>query len=157
MKTQKKSSFVGLLVLMLLSASCNENFLEKNPLDTISSESFWNNEAEMNMALTGVYASLRNDFLGWQRPYLECLSDNAFAHWGYFNIPAMTTGNISAATGGAVSKLYNGSYSGIARCNFFMDNVEKATSVNEGRKNIAKGEVRFLRALMYFDLVNAFG
>ena len=157
MKIKHSFKILGTVLSLMGVVSCSESFLDKNPLNAISSQTFWNTEAEVDMAVTGVYARLRNDFLSWQRPYLDCLSDNAFAHWGYFNMPAMTLGDVSANTGGAISKLYNASYNGIASCNFFMANVDKASAVSEAKRNVAKGEVRFLRALMYFDLVTSFG
>jgi hypothetical protein len=157
MKIKNTFKIIGIVLPMLGTLSCNEGFLDKNPLNAISSQTFWNSEGEVDMAVAGVYARLRNDFLSWQRPYLDCLTDNAFAHWGYFNMPAMTLGDVSANTGGAISKLYNASYVGIASCNFFMGNVDKASTVSEAKKNVVKGEVRFLRSLMYFDLVTSFG
>lgn len=142
---------------LLISGSCNKDFLEKNPLDQISGGTFWKTESDLNMALGGCYSRLRNGFLGWNRAYLDCLSDNAFANWNYFNMPAMTLGAVSSTTGGAITSLYNNSYLGISSCNYFLDNVDKVTTVDEAKRNQMKAEARFLRALMYFDLVNSFG
>ena len=145
------------VVVLVFASSCDKNFLDKNPLYAVSSQTFWKTEADVEMALTGVYARLRSDFLGWQRPYLDCLTDNAFAHWGYFNMPAMTLGDVNPNTGGAISKFYNASYAGISSCNYFLGNVDQVTAISDAKRSEYKGEVRFLRALMYFDLVNAFG
>jgi hypothetical protein len=44
-------------MLSMLSVSCSD-FLDKNPLDQITSETFWQSEQEASMALTGVYSRL---------------------------------------------------------------------------------------------------
>ena len=142
--------------LMLISFSCNEDFLDKNPLDQISSESFWKSETDVQMAVAGVYNRLKDDFFGYRRPWLDALSDNAFAEWGYFNIATMMLGNVNPTAGGAIDMFYNGSYRGIASCNYFMGNIDQAP-ISDESKNKYKGEVQFIRALMYFDLVQAFG
>lgn len=157
MRIKSFKIIAGLILAILVSSSCNKSFLDRNPLNAISSQTFWKTESDVEMALTGVYARLRSDFFGWQRPYMDCLTDNAFAHWGYFNMPAMTLGNVSPNTGGAISKFYDASYRGISSCNFFLGSIDNVTAITEAKKSVFKGEIRFLRALMYFDLVNAFG
>ncbi|MEG3656761.1 RagB/SusD family nutrient uptake outer membrane protein [Arenibacter palladensis] len=141
---------------MLVSLSCDKDFLDKNPLDQISNETFWNSDEDVQMALTGVYNRLKDDFYGYRRPWLDCLTDNAYAEWNYFNIPTMTLGNYTPNSGGAISMLYDGSYRGISSCNYFMMSIDNAP-ISEDDKQKYKGEVRFIRALMYFDLVQSFG
>ncbi|MEX2232379.1 MAG: RagB/SusD family nutrient uptake outer membrane protein [Cyclobacteriaceae bacterium] len=144
------------LTTIVICISCQKDFLDKNPLDQISSQTFWKTEGDVNMALAGCYRRLQADFLGYRRVWTDCLSDNAFAHWGYYGIASMTLGVISPSSGGAVNASYYPPYRGIASCNFFLANVEKA-QISDEKKALAKAEVRFLRALMYFDLVNFFG
>ncbi|MGF7216284.1 hypothetical protein GGR92_002449 [Spirosoma lacussanchae] len=146
---------VGLIgVALLLLGGCQEDFLEKNPLDSISSQTFWKTEADVNMALTGVYSRLRGGFFGYRRPWLDCYSDNAYDRFNAYNFQNLTLGIVNNTN--VSSAFYNVPYQGIASCNYFLDNVDKAP-ISEARKNIVKGEVRFLRALFYYDLVTAFG
>ena len=44
-------------MLALFAVSCDD-YLDKNPLDQISSQTFWNSQADAEMALTGIYARL---------------------------------------------------------------------------------------------------
>src|SRR5690606_37739376 len=46
--------FIGMQLALF---SC-EDLLDKNPLDQISNEVFWQSEKEVDMALTGVYSRL---------------------------------------------------------------------------------------------------
>ena len=68
----------------------------------------------------------------------------------------MTTGSITPALGGALGNMYSSPYRAISSCNYFLDNVDKAP-VGDAQKNVYKAEVRFIRALCYFDLVQGFG
>lgn len=157
MKLHKLISNSWIAVFMLLLSACSKDFLNKNPLDQISSETFWKSEADVQMAVTGCYARLKGSFLDYQRGYLEGLSDNGFVHWGLYGIENMTLGNISAASGGVKNDIYSSSYRGISQCNFFLGNIDKATTVAPAVISKAMAEVKFLRALFYFDLATCFG
>src|SRR5690606_39583902 len=70
------------------------------------------------------------------------------------NLGSMTIGAISPGLGGVMDNLYSTPYKLIASANYFLDNVDKA-SLPEETVNVYKAEVRFLRALAYFDLVQS--
>jgi hypothetical protein len=145
-------------VLMLILSSC-EDFLERNPLDKLSTQTFWSSEDDVETALAGVYSRLHENFLGYERVYLDGLSDNAWSDPGngnQSNMANMTTGSISAGLGGAMENMYSSPYRAISSCNYFLENVDKSP-VEEEDLNIYKAEVRFIRALCYFDLVQLFG
>ncbi len=144
--------------ILLLLGSCNNDFLERNPLDSVSSQIFWNSEEDVRSGLAGVYSRLQQNFLGYERVYLDGLSDNAFAwdNTNQANLALMTTGGINPTMGGALPNIYNTPFRAISSCNYFLDNVDKAP-ISETDRNRYKAEVRFIRALCYFDLVQAYG
>ncbi len=143
-----------MIVLSLLS--CNDSLLDRHPLDQIASGNFWQTEDDVKMALAGCYGQLQSDFLSYRRIWLDCLSDNAYARSPYFNMQQMILGTTSPTSGGAVTMAYNTPYKGIANCNYFLENIDRVP-MDPAKIEIYKGEVRFLRALMYFDLVDFFG
>lgn len=156
MKT--KYSILSLLIIFI-SSSCEKDFLDKNPLDTVSNEIFWQTAEEVDIALAGVYSKLQENFLGYERVYFDGISDNAFLDPGNSNqnnLSNMATGSISASLGGAIPNMYNTPYKVIVACNYFLDNVDRAP-VSEEVATRYKAEVRFIRALSYFDLVQLFG
>ena len=159
MKSLNKITLYFSLGATLFATSCQQDFLDKNPLNAVSTETFWMSEADVNTALAGVYSRLQQNFLGYERVYLDGLSDNAFLDPGntnQSNFHAMTIGSISPGLGGAMVNMYTSPYRAISSCNFFLDNVDKAP-ISETRKNVVKAEVRFIRALAYFELVQNFG
>ena len=150
---------------ILLGASCKKGYLDRNPLDLPSSSVFWTSDADVQTAIAGVYSRLQTsvsgqgNFLGYERVYLDGLSDNAYLDPGNSNLPnmtALTTGSITAGSGGPLVSMYAPMYRAIVSCNYFLDNVDKAP-VADAAKNKYKAEVRFIRSLAYFDLVRSFG
>jgi hypothetical protein len=148
-------------VLMIAITSCKKNFLDRDPLKDPTAATFWTSESDVKSALAGVYTRLQNDFFGYQRIYYEGLTDNAYVDPGYTfitNITSMATGAINPglSTGSALGLMYSTPYRIISSCNYFLDNVDKAP-ILEADKSRYKGEVRFIRAMAYFDLVRNFG
>ena len=53
---------LGVVVLAtLISFSCNDDFLDRQPLDEISNDSFWNTESDLAVYNNGLYHEARND------------------------------------------------------------------------------------------------
>ena len=156
-----KYKHVGLMLLLLLLLSSCEDFLDKNPTYVLSSEAFWKTEADAKMALAGCYDALY--FLppggAWSQPYLDCLSDNAYAQWASYqwNMGTIVTGDLTPTTSQFSPNIYKYCYKGIAVFNFFLDNIGKVESIDSSTKNEYIGQVKFLRALFYFHLVEFYG
>jgi hypothetical protein len=142
-------------ILIGVSPSCKKDFLDKNPLDALSSQTFWKSDIDVQQALTGVYSKLQKGFYSDSKVFLDAYSDNAYDRFSYFGFDNATMGimNSSSVSG---ANFYNTPYSGIAACNFFLDNVGKAPIAASALAGYT-AEVRFLRAMYYFDLVQAFG
>ncbi|HEY6505348.1 MAG TPA: RagB/SusD family nutrient uptake outer membrane protein [Chitinophagaceae bacterium] len=155
-----KNKIVTFICICLVAGvtSCKKNFLDKAPLDSVSTQIFWASETDVQSALAGVYTRLQQNFLGYERIYLDGLSDNAYldGNTNQPNMLLMTTGGISPTLGGALANMYSSPYRAISSCNFFLDNVDKAP-LTDAKKNLYKAEVRFIRALCYFDLVQSYG
>jgi len=137
-------------VFSLLFAACSD-FLDKNPLDQISSESFWQSEEEADMALAGVYSRLHCWTFCHKDGSFDVMAGDA---WG--TVLALSQGDIEPQSGGMVNTIYSDCYKGISSCNFFLDNIGN-TPIDATKLNIFKGEVLFLRALFYFTLTQHYG
>lgn len=147
-----KIFFTGILAIYLVSCS---DFLDKNPLDQISSEAFWSNEKEADMALTGVYSRLLVYTFNHKDAEFDIMAGDVCGNQGHAIIN-IAQGNIEATSGGIVSNIFSNCYAGISSCNFFLDNIEK-TPVTAEKLNRYKGEASFLRALFYFTLSEHYG
>ena len=139
--------------LLMAVTSC-DSLLDKQPLDQLASETFWKTESDVEMALTACYSMFNNELFSWDITSLDGLSDDLYTV--RYDIPALSSGIIESTSGGAVKDIWNYSYKGIAKCNFFLDGIE-AVEMDAAKKDAYKAEARFLRAYFYFYLVEFYG
>lgn len=153
-----KLKHIIIVVGVLSITACKKDFLDRNPLNSISTDTFWTSETDVQTAVTGVYSRLQQNYLGYERIYMDALTDNAFPYQNsnQLNLLEMTTGSISPGLGGAIPNMYSSPYRLITSCNYFLDNVGRAP-MSDAKKDAARAEIRFLRAFAYFDLVQGFG
>lgn len=158
-----KKIFSILIAASLATTSCSD-FLDKFPLDQISTESYYTSEEQVNTALTACYRRLM--YTGWDgnvdhslavlsgNCIFDCFADNGYIKWGFLGI---TSGNLTAAND-AVYGMYQYPYEGIAVANDFIANVEsKGSFLSESKRNQYIAEAKFIRAYLYFGLANLYG
>lgn len=142
-------------VITGMAPSCTKTFLNKEPEDQISTAIFYKSAADAAQGLTGVYNLLTYGYNGYQKVYLDDLTDNAYSNFDRNNERDLAEGNY-AATQGIVNTVWQSNYQGIAQCNLYIANVTPI-AMDSTTKNEYLAEVRFLRAFFYFNLVNRYG
>lgn len=146
---------LSLLVLTLGVAGCGESFVNLTPPNVVAVDKFYQTQSDLQSALTGLYGTLRSryDFF-WV--YSEVPSDNTTN----FAESEVATGEFDKLTyrpvTDRVTDAWNGHYQTIANANIL---IEKAPSVtmDAALKTRYIAEAKFIRALMYFNLVRLFG
>ncbi|MGM9475016.1 RagB/SusD family nutrient uptake outer membrane protein [Pedobacter sp. GSP4] len=154
MKTKYNSIALIMLMGVGILTSCKKDFLDKEPTSKIANETFWKTSSDVQLALAGVYRRLQEGFFGHSKLWLDTYSDNAWDRYSYQGFDALTQGIVNSTN--VTSTFYDTPYQGIAGCNFFLDNIDRAP-ISDAEKNGYKAEVKFIRAMFYFDLVQAFG
>jgi hypothetical protein len=150
-------------ILILLSAfilpSCKEGFLDLAPISDTNSVNFYRNADDMLNAVNAAYASLQFGGLYNSALYAigEGMSDNteildAQSGIDISQIDAFTTLSNNAI----VSSTWNDHYRGILACNTVIERIGGVT-MDQALKDRFEGEVKFLRGMMYFNLVRIFG
>lgn len=145
--------------------SCSENFLDVDPMTNVLESNFYKNIADAEMALVGCYDGYqRTSSNGNMSFYVtsEVLSDNTFGATGNTDgraYQALDRFDISQSP--SDNNIFNGTwadyYAGIFRCNTLLLKMEGIDFTSQpDAKNRITGEAKFLRALMYFDLVRLF-
>ena len=67
-------------------------------------------------------------------------------------------GGIGPSTGGAASQFWMDCYNGVAKCNYFLDNIDRAKSfLTDANYNKYKGEALFNRSFFYNELIQFYG
>lgn len=147
--------FIYFTLALTLSA-CEGDFLERNPLDQVSSQTFWNDESDAYLGLIGVYSRLQLNYYGYNRYLLDFITDNGFQKDNEGNASDISQGNIYPTTGGLISTMYSGGYKGVSACNIFLENIENV-EMDADAKNQYIAEVKFIRAWFYFNLQQFYG
>ncbi len=144
------------IISILLFWSCSD-FLETVPQDSPSDKTFLANETEVEMAVIGCYTDLWTDWEGM--PFFlafEELSDNGWDR-NTNDVQKLSQGANDAKSSFAQT-VWKTCYSGIARCNYLINNISKVEGVvSADVLTQAKAEVQFLRAYYYTYLVDLYG
>ncbi|MDO4229435.1 MAG: RagB/SusD family nutrient uptake outer membrane protein [Capnocytophaga sp.] len=122
--------------------------LDKEPQDKISSNTFWQSENDVNLALMGCYAHIGGSVYD---AYKDGYADNSYCQYSWESVaPVVSAGDISENTD------FGYNFVGLRRFNYFLDNVDNAP-ISDATKAQVKAEVRTLRAWYYFNMASRFG
>jgi hypothetical protein len=155
-----KKLIITLFSLSFL-VSCSSDLLDVNPEAQKVSSQFYTNSAEIEQGITSVYGSLQ--YTGQYQLGMPALgelpSDNT-----YDEVPAndaFTYGELDFFTiqpnNTLIANTWKDNYIGIQQANIILTRIDKIPDMTDALKNTRIGEMKFLRALMYFNLVRTFG
>lgn len=118
--------FLVTIAAAFMVSGCSKSFLDKKPDDRITTENFWADESDANLALYGVYNVLHEDFVYGYGGGFDACTPNAYqwAHWEGME-QQVGNGTISANDGGIVSGRWQKCYTGINRANTFLKTLIK--------------------------------
>ena len=141
-----------LFLLAFLSYGCN-SILDKTPLDEIGDDAFWADPILVDYYVNNLYSIIYLD----TRLEQENRTDNsvsaqrdkfrASTYLFNYNLVSATDPN---------DNIWNDHYEKIRKCNRFLERIGES-SIEEDEKNVLTGQVHFLRAMFYFDLVKRYG
>ena len=154
-----RNKIVSIFALVVLLSSCSSDFLNRFPLDSPSSSTFFSNETELVLALNSAYRSLY-----WisshNVPYIMWLDGSTDITWtrgNYVNMLDLQGGQVTTETN-LFYDTWNFYYNSIMRCNNILENMYRAQDVvSEEFYNRIEAEARFLRAWNYGFLVSLYG
>ena len=154
---KRKLVLLGLLTVALIPISCNEDFLETQPLDSISADATWADGALSQAFVFNVYSSL--GYGGFEEEGLASLTDEAmFTHSGR-GINVINEGSLSPAGTGNVNIIpqWNELYLAVRKANIAIQELPNATFEDQSLKDRLLGESHFLRAYYYHQLMRYYG
>tara|TARA_B110000027_G_scaffold95124_1_gene100400 strand:+ start:5778 stop:7403 length:1626 start_codon:yes stop_codon:yes gene_type:complete len=150
-----------IMVIPFILTACSEDFLDKQPEDSITSGNFYETQDQLEQALNGAYVMVRDTKAGGYA-MAEMRSDNThyynnlFCDGGQEGSPLHVDSFIDISLAPNVAEMWIASYIGIARANVVIDNIS-AVDMTQQDADLIEGQAKFLRALFYFDLVRYFG
>lgn len=151
---------IGLTVICMASVSCSKDFLNRTDPTRINADLFFKNQVQVDQAVAGIYGQLQG-ITNSSYIFKEMMSDNTTfdlnpldrggaAGWEAFEFSTVNSGN------GEISNLWNLYYSAMYNVNNTIGKLP-ASTITDASKKLEEGELKFLRALLYFDLVRYFG
>lgn len=148
-----------LLISLLATTSCKE-FLQEDPASLMVDNSFYKTEADADAAIVAVYDGLNDQSSIFYRGiYLlaELPTDNAECGQGVANANIFALKNFTyGPVNDRIYVLYTAVYKTIASANVAIDKIP-AIPFADAKKNRLVAEARFVRALLYFNMVRLFG
>jgi starch-binding outer membrane protein, SusD/RagB family len=172
------------LITTFLTTSCNDDFLERVPLDEVSEESFWNTEADISLYNLTLYNTTIHDgnnnlhdansrfnpevnFMfthgnggatGWFSPwYYDGASDNmAPIEGGQTYLVDMRSGTQTIPVTATSQRFGYKGWSYLKAVNYGLANYDKV-DIAPSVRNKYVAEARLFRAWFYFDKVSKFG
>lgn len=151
---------IGIVALCsLLLVSCSEDFMNKQPSDQLSDETFYKSKEDFDMALTACYGTIQNhELYTWSVAYTECMTDNGYSYMNQLSSTTISQGPITPTSGG-VDRIYNAQYKNLARYNIFLKKLDEyiGSDMTDNERAKMEAEVRLLRALSYLDLYCYYG
>jgi hypothetical protein len=155
-------AFAGIVTML----ACNK--LVEHPAGTIVQQQFYKTQADAVAAVNTIYTTLNSDVAGDFPMYgrqLNLLTDNASDNQNFS--PSNTNPDVRAmstvtyvSSNGRILKNWQQHYYGINRANIAIDGVgatAPAAFTTSGLQARLIGEAKFVRALLYFNLVRLFG
>src|SRR5690554_3597530 len=134
---------IFLLALFLLT-SCNDDFIELDPISDLNSNSFYNTQQDINQATLSAYGNLRSLYNATYVRLGEIRSDNTTYSWLAGN-PANEKGIDEFASpllpeNSFLANCWDDSYRTILRCNIVINRTDAASFTDENLKNQYKAE-----------------
>lgn len=148
------------LLIFTIGISC-EDFLDKKPLTEVSEPDVWNDPALVNAFVNSRYNQIG---VGWTESWQSSVVDETHLIWsrgcepitqGYVNPSDL--GRMNGAWWGWDNRSWSTVWNNISNCNLFFDKVDDVPFSNLDLKASLIGQVRFIRALMYHDLISRWG
>jgi len=150
-----KHIIIALWMLMIVTASCKK--LDLNVLDSPSTESFYTNQVQLELAINDLYrlvfwSPVKETTGSWE----EFFSDNCYYRGGGGSNPVIA-GSLNSSDAN-VATFWTDSYKAIARVNAFLENKDKAAASTPAAViTRLEAEARLIRAFQYAKLISHFG
>ncbi len=149
-----------ILILGSLMTACHSE-LDLAPVSEVTADNFYQKATDIEQGVVAAYDGLQSQGLYGQNYmfFMEIRSDNATVEsptnsggvFGEFDLFSLSASN------SVIERCWNDTYETISRCNIVLDRIDEIEDLSSERNNVLKGELKFIRALVYFNSVRIWG
>ncbi len=153
----KKMKKVVFCLLSLVVFGCNDDFVNTKPLDQLAESAVWTDASLAEAFVSEIYAGFGNG--GFDEQMNASLTDETiFTHPGR-NITTITESRSNPESPGWINGTlsWGNMFLRIRACNVALSNLEAPKFTSPVLVDRMKGEVKFLRAYYYHQLIRYFG
>lgn len=153
METKRLIIFI---VIIFFTVSCNESYFDIYPTDKLTEKGFYSSKEELAFGVNTEYQGLRTAYTKYEM-IGDLPADDVFNIKYNNNFDNITLNESTVVSNnGVVSAIWSGAYTVISRTNLLLEKINDL-ALDTAITNNYVGESKFLRALMYFNLVRIFG
>jgi hypothetical protein len=155
-----------LVLVLLVSQSCQKDWLKPNPLSFFSPENTLIDEAGFNAALAAIARNVRDEWYGDGAPIItetifsEVAVEGTTDKFGpavNLNVLVTPDANLNNVDFNRIGWYWERWYLIIRLANTITSRIDEAKGIPDATKNIILGRAYFYRAYAYYRLVNEFG
>jgi hypothetical protein len=159
-----KKHLIYILILTAVCTACKKSFLELTPVSNSNANNFYKTKSDFDLAVNNAYSTLYTMYgpAGLMSYCGELMSDNATLYqvagsgsitvgdrWAFRDYTLNPANNV-------VNQLWSDSYVSLYNLNIVLDKIQSA-SLDAAYTTQVVAEMRFLRGLYYFYMVQAWG
>jgi len=155
----KNRHYIALLLFAVCSSACSDKFINYPPPSINSAEGFFNTQDGIDQAVIGAYNGIATvEASNFAELMNEERSDNVWTPSVVSSYNDLSVQKfIVSASEPFLDDAWSDAYDVIHRCNLVMENIGSVAFSDTTLRSQYIGEMEFIRALMYFDLVRYFG
>ncbi|WP_412467511.1 RagB/SusD family nutrient uptake outer membrane protein [Pedobacter sp. KLB.chiD] len=158
---RKNIYIVLVLALVVGLGACKKDFLDQKNPNAVAPENYFKTENDVLLAVNGAYQSLRsNNTMGENSGlFTDERSDDTGRNDNQSNAgePFQFNDFSLLPSNSYLKAHWLALYNAITRTNFILSNIDKANFTTPANKVNYAAEAKFIRAIMYFELVRKWG
>lgn len=155
-----RSKITGYIVLIAIILQACSFLTADVPLDKVAGRQVFENADSAVAAVTGIYegiAATNNIFCGGASVYAGIYADELFYTGLSVPIAEFSNSTLTSSNTTLESIFWSNSYYFIYRANACIEGLTASQAVGEVLRDQLLGESKFLRAMLYFHLIQYFG
>ncbi|MBO9611302.1 MAG: RagB/SusD family nutrient uptake outer membrane protein [Dyadobacter sp.] len=136
-----------LVITILMTTACHQDFLERQATNSIPEENIFRDPALIQLFVNNMYL----DVPAFERNLYDNITDESRCYWG--------GGPRNVVQGQWFpdnNPMEYWAYGPVRKTNMFLDKID-AANIDEEQKTSFKGQVKFLRAMLYFNMIKRYG
>ena len=148
---------IAVLILLILSTSCSESFLELTPQQSVSDQEALTNIQDFESSITGVYNEISTaDYYGRYFVMIPDVMADDVKQNSQANRIIFYAEHVVNVSDADASDIWTNMYQGVNAANRIINSDVTVPSAIQADKDHIIGEAHALRGLIYFDMVRLY-